>query len=211
MKKIFINVICGFVPSRNIRRIIRNVLNHRKWNLKKRAINLGKHSYLGGGCSSGHEETRVGKFCSIASNVSLGVARHSMSSLTTFPIGLIGEYKKNFTDNIKYEQKCNEDWVGSLPVIVGNDVWIGQGVIVLGGITIGDGCVIGAGSVVTRDVPPYAVVVGAPAKIIKYRFSQEIIDDLLYLKWWDLPDKTIVELPVYDIDACIVELKKIRS
>ena len=73
------------------------------------------------------------------------------------------------------------------PILIGNDVWIGTNVIVLGGTTIGDGAVIGAGSVVTKNVPPYAIVVGSPARVIKKRFSQEKILKLLNKKWWNLP------------------------
>lgn len=207
MKKILINIICGFVPNRNLRRIIRNTANNRKWNFKKNAITLGKHSYIGSGYACSHEETRVGKFCSIAVNVAIGVSNHQLYLLTTFPIEIMGKV----AENMKYKQQWRGCLGGNLPVTVGNDVWIGRGVIILNGITIGDGCVIGAGAIVTHDVPPYAVVAGSPARIIKYRFSQEIINDLLHLKWWDLPDETIVDLPFHDVNACIVELKKIRA
>ena len=78
-------------------------------------------------------------------------------------------------------------------VIIGNDVWIGSHALILGGVKIGDGAVIGAGAVVTKDVPPYAVVGGVPARIIKYRFSQEIIDKLLEIKWWNLPENILKE------------------
>ncbi len=71
---------------------------------------------------------------------------------------------------------------------MGNDVWVGSHVLMKGGITIGDGAVIAAGAVVVRDVPPYAIVGGVPAKIIKYRFSQDIIEKLMELKWWSLTD-----------------------
>jgi acetyltransferase-like isoleucine patch superfamily enzyme len=80
------------------------------------------------------------------------------------------------------------------PVSVGSDVWIARNAIILPGVTVGDGAVIGAGAVVTRDVPPYAVVAGSPAKPIRYRFDGETIGRLLSIKWWDLPDDELRRL-----------------
>ena len=74
---------------------------------------------------------------------------------------------------------------------IGNDVWVGENAIILAGVNIGDGAIIGAGAVVTKDVPPYAIVVGVPAKIIKYRFSTDVIKKLLKIKWWDWTDQEI--------------------
>ncbi|AZO08893.1 MULTISPECIES: CatB-related O-acetyltransferase [unclassified Mesorhizobium] len=84
------------------------------------------------------------------------------------------------------------------PITVGNDVWIGSRAIVLSGVTIGDGAVVGAGAVVSKDVPPFAVVVGNPAKIIRYRFGPEVIDGLLAIRWWDWPEEQ-VEAAMTDI------------
>ena len=80
-----------------------------------------------------------------------------------------------------------------LPIKIENDVWIGIQSLILDGVTIGDGAVIGARTVVTKDVPPYAIVVGSPARIIKYRFNEEVIQRLLEIKWWNLSDEEINE------------------
>ena len=77
------------------------------------------------------------------------------------------------------------DWRREKHVRIGNDVWIGHNVTVMGGVTIGNGAVIGSGSIVTKDVPPYAIVVGSPARILKYRFKKEIIEELEKIAWWD--------------------------
>lgn len=122
----------------------------------------------------------IGKYCSIGPNVVIGFGEHPISHISTSPIfyaaeqGMCGE---NFYSQNKFENK---------PVVkIGNDVWIGANVFIKNGISIGHGAVIGAGSVVTKSVPAYAVVVGVPAKVIRYRFSEEKINKLIKLKWWD--------------------------
>ena len=80
------------------------------------------------------------------------------------------------------------------PIHIGNRVWIGAGAIITRGVTIGDGAVIGAHSVVTHDVPPYAIVVGAPAKVVRYRFKEEEIDELLQIRWWEWPEDRILQM-----------------
>ena len=76
---------------------------------------------------------------------------------------------------------------------IGNDVWIGERVMVMGGVKIGNGAVVGAGAIVTKDVPPYAIVAGVPAKVIRYRFSAEVIDELERIEWWNVNDKLLKE------------------
>lgn len=87
----------------------------------------------------------------------------------------------------------NQRYIVCIFPIIGNDVWIGANAIILQGVTIGDGAIIAAGAVVTKDVPPYAIVGGVPAKVIKYRFSDEVILKLLQIKWWDKPEEWIIQ------------------
>ena len=150
--------------------------------------------------------SKIGKYSSVSSytkliNVSLGnftvIARESRIGLGPHPTNLLT------THSIFYKNKpwgFHPEWVQKADfdenkrTIVGNDVWIGSRSIVMDGVHIGDGAIVAAGSVVTKDVPPYAIVGGAPAKIIKYRFSEEMIKRLLEIKWWNLPDEKITEV-----------------
>ncbi len=144
---------------------------------------LGRYSYIGRhSCLICAE---VGSFCSIGDEVKVGLGIHTIDKLSTCPL---------FTE--KYNG-TGSSWINTdevepfKRVKVGNDVWIGERVMVMGGITIGDGAVIGAGAIVTKDVPPYAIVAGVPAKIIRYRFSEDVINKLLELKWWDMPEEDL--------------------
>lgn len=115
----------------------------------------------------------IGSFCSIARNVTIQEYFHDYRRLTTYFIG-----RNVFGEPIEKEVMSKG------PITIGNDVWIGTGVQIMSGVTVGDGAVIAANSTVTHDVPPYAIVGGVPAKIIKFRFSQNKIDELLQLRWW---------------------------
>jgi hypothetical protein len=94
---------------------------------------------------------------------------------------------------------------------VGNDVWMGHHVNVMGGVTVGDGAIIAAGSIVTRDVPPYAIVAGVPGQIKRYRFADKIIERLLRAKWWDLDLADLSGLPFRDIERCLDRIEAIRA
>lgn len=131
----------------------------------------------------------IGKFCSIACGAKFlfNSANHTFRSLSTYPFPLFFEEwgldKKNVTDS----------WDNKGDIVIGNDVWIGYEAVIMAGVTIGDGAVIGARAVVTKDVLPYTIVGGIPAKPIRKRFSEETISALLALKWWDWPKEKIAQ------------------
>jgi virginiamycin A acetyltransferase len=144
----------------------------------------------------------VGSFCSFGANIRFIIdGNHKIDSFSSYPFNRL---------NAKYPSTV---WGKSDPII-GNDVWISSDVTIYSGVTIGDGAVIAGNSVVTNSVPPYAIVGGNPARIIRYRFDEKTIQDFLRLKWWDLPDSVILSELVSiesNIQLVIEKLEKIRS
>ena len=136
-----------------------------------------------------HDRLIIGRFCSIGCGAKFlfNSANHTVSSLSTYPFPLFFEEweleKKNVTDS----------WDNKGDIIIGNDVWIGYEAVIMAGVTIGDGAIIGARAVVTKDVSPYTIVGGIPAKSIRKRYSEETIDLLTELKWWDWPEERIAK------------------
>lgn len=146
---------------------------------------IGDYSYIGQNARLIH--AHVGKFCSLAGDGAYGMGSHSLDYISTsslFTSSRNGTRIK-WTDKPSYEEYKE--------IHIGNDVWIGMRVMVMGGITIGNGAVVAAGAVVTKDVPPYAIVGGVPARVIKYRFSENVIQKLEASKWWTLDDDTLKE------------------
>jgi phosphonate metabolism protein (transferase hexapeptide repeat family) len=125
----------------------------------------------------------IGKFCSIASGVSISLGQHPTSHVSSHPAfySATQPLAKTFSNEDRFEPFNKRTKVG-------NDVWIGQNAMVMDGVTIGTGAVVAAGAVVTKDVPAYAIVGGAPAKLIKYRFDEETRERLLETMWWDWPE-----------------------
>lgn len=136
-----------------------------------------------------HDKLQIGKFCSIACGAKFlfNSANHTLSSLSTYPFPLFfeewGLEKKDVTNA----------WDNKGDIIIGNDVWIGYEAVILAGVAIGDGAIIGTRAVVTKDVPPYTIVGGVPAKPIKKRFSEETISALLEIQWWNWSEKRIAK------------------
>ena len=133
------------------------------------------------------ERLVIGKFCSIACGAKFlfNSANHTLRSLSTyiFPV-LFEEWGLDV-------ERIPEAWDNRGDIVIGNDVWIGYEAVVLAGVTIGDGAVIGTRAVVTRDVPPYTIVGGVPAKPIRTRFPEKTIQQLLELRWWDWPPERV--------------------
>ena len=135
------------------------------------------------------DKLKVGKFCSIARGAKFlfTSANHTMHSISTYPFPIFFEEWGLDVTNI------TSAWDNKGDIVIGNDVWIGYEAIVLSGVTIGDGAIIGTRAVVTKDVPPYTIVGGIPAKTIRKRFSDEVISKLLELQWWNWPENRIKE------------------
>ncbi len=152
---------------------------------------IGAYSYIGE--DSKLDNCIIGKYCSIASDVRILSATHpTRAFVSTSPVLHSNEKQcgVSFVSQNLFDQHL---LVNSRALIIGNDVWIGARVLFIGGHTIGDGAVVAAGAVVSKDVPPYAIVAGNPARIIRYRFSEEDIDFLKKDKWWDKPESWIRE------------------
>lgn len=136
-----------------------------------------------------HDKLVIGKFCSIACGARFlfNSANHRMNALSTYPFPL-------FFEEWGLDQKdVTDSWDNKGDIVVGNDVWIGYEAVILAGVTIGDGAIIGTRALVTKDVPPYTVVGGVPARPIKKRFSDETVSELLEIKWWDWPKEKIAD------------------
>ena len=153
---------------------------------------MGKYSYCGYDCEIVNCE--IGSFCSIAGNVSIGLAMHQMEWVSMSPTFYKGR------DSIKKKFAIHERDIDK-KTIIGHDVWIGKNVLIKQGVNIGTGAVIGMGSIVTKDIEPYSVVAGNPAKEIKKRFDETTINKLLMSKWWELSDEEISKYSPYFTDT----------
>lgn len=134
-----------------------------------------------------HDKLKIGKFCSIACGAKFlfNSANHTVKSLSTYPFPIFFE---EWGLDVK---DITSAWDNKGDIVIGNDVWIGYEAVIMSGVTIGDGAIIGTRALVTNDVPPYTIVGGVPAKQIRKRFPEEIISELLKLKWWDWTFKKI--------------------
>lgn len=151
--------------------------------VKAKSAEMGAYTYVA--ANTEIENAIIGKYCSIADHCRIGMSGHSLQYVSTSPIftQTVNALQSRWIEKDVFKNK-NEDE----RTYIGNDVWIGSHVLVNGGVHVGDGAVLAAGAVVTKDVPPYAVVGGVPAKIIKYRFPEPIIEKLQEIQWWNLPE-----------------------
>lgn len=147
---------------------------------------VNPYTYIGK--NSQVQNSFIGSFCSIANDVIIGTGSHPTNLFSTSP--LMYHCKNTFNMSLVDSDHQFDEYK---PIIIGNDVWIGARAIILDGVNVSDGAIIGAGAVVTKNVPPYAIVAGVPARIIKYRFPPDKIESFLVLKWWSWPISKIKE------------------
>ncbi len=162
---------------------------------------MDKYSFCGYDCEITNCE--IGSFTSIANGVIIGGGMHPIEWVGTSPVFYEGRdsVKAKFSEFKRDEVKTT---------LIGHDVWIGRNVLIKQGVTIGNGAVVGMGSVVTKDVAPYAIVAGNPAKLIRYRFSNEILEELIASKWWELPENELKEYATYVKDPAFF-IEKLKA
>lgn len=227
MREFFVNLCCSLVPIKKYRHALRErfatacpvIYNaqeqavfttsfHAKkhhtillknnvqlfgYNQVEQGVTIGRFSYLNA-YTQIEGNTTIGRYCSIGINCLIGAEEHPTQFLSTSPS--------------VYQHIPGAQPNGQALTSIGNDVWIGAHVIIKRGLKIGNGAVIGAGAVVTKDVPPYAMVGGVPAKILRFRFDKETINTLESLNWWNLPHEQILRLPLKNVLNCVSQLKK---
>ena len=197
----------GYIISKIIRYINRPAL--RNCNIDKTSkigtgsncigVTMGRYSYMGKNNSVTNAE--IGSFCSIASYCAIGGGAHDLTAVSTSPV--FQEGRNVFGVNLGHlKSELNNK------VVIGNDVWIGENVFINDGITIGNGAVIGAHSVVTHDVPDYAIVAGVPAKVIRYRFAQETVEKLTKDAWWNKSEQVLRESSFENADEYFLSMRK---
>lgn len=170
---------------------------------------IGDHTYGAKGSpiiiEAEYAGLKIGKYCSIAREVLMILGNHRPDTITTYPF-------KNQCNFWPEAADATDDHSTKGDIVIGNDVWIGARANIMSGVTIGSGAIIATAAVVTRDVPPYAIVGGNPARVIKYRFPEKTIERLLAVAWWDWPEALIRErMPLLmsdDIDAFLRAFEK---
>jgi virginiamycin A acetyltransferase len=147
-------------------------------------VEIGDYSYINDNAVVSYAS--IGKFCSIGPNFFCGWGSHPTHGISTSPVFYSEMHIPTFCKESKIEEHAQ--------ITIGNDVFIGTNVTVLEGVMIGDGAVIGAGSVVSKDIPPYAIAVGSPIQVIRYRFDEKQIEQLLRIQWWNFPEEQLRDL-----------------
>lgn len=174
----------------------------------ERGTRVGPHVTFGRYCGFGENSsiirTTVGSFFHCGNGVSINPFNHPTDWLSVHDFqfrddsfGWVDECQ-----NLEREHHERPEEMFSR-VTIGNDTWIGHGAMILGDVTVGDGAIIAAGAIVTKDVPPYAIMVGMPAKVMRYRFPEHIVERLLAVKWWNLPLSELSGLPFRDVEGCL--------
>lgn len=149
-------------------------------------VEVGRHTYIGDYCRI--LNCKIGRYCSLANNIYIAPGQHPVNTyLSTSPIFYTPDMPQ-----LSYADEDYFDYWGQM-VTIGNDVWIGNNVHIMQGVEIGDGAIIASNAVVTKNVDPYTIVGGIPAKVIKKRFSDEIVEKLLNMKWWNYDEQFLMD------------------
>ncbi|WP_114953718.1 CatB-related O-acetyltransferase [Sphingosinicella terrae] len=178
---------------------------------------IGGFTYLGGRETLLRHVWMIGRFCAIASNVVAGQVEHPTDFLSPSPIFArsfqwpqLEAFRAANPEMTEKSARATADYLGRRfdRIRIGNDVWIGEGAFIRRGVSIGDGAIVASRSVVTGDVPPYAIVGGTPARIIRYRFEAPVVDDLLRLSWWTYGLSALHDVDFTDIHQALKTIER---
>lgn len=176
------------------------------------SFSIGAFSYL---VTGKFQDTTVGRYCSIARDVMIGPGSHPLNWVSTHPFQYMNRFRfdvgDDFEGGTEYKTfqvgKQSGAWNDHQPIAIGHDVWIANGALILPGVTIGTGAVVASRAVVTKDVPPYAIVGGNPAKVLKYRFDEDLRERLLASEWWSYAPWDMADLQFHDVPSVLSALE----
>ena len=172
-------------------------------------VNVGRYSNINS--DSYVARATIGSFCAIGSRVAINPLNHPIDWLSTHEF-TYHETAYDWDEEYRSVKKMTHPASRTTPsVVLGNDIWIGHNAIILEGVKIGDGAVIGAGALVPKDVPPYAIVMGVPAQVKRFRFDEKIVQRLLATKWWELGLSAIKDVQFDKIETALEQIEAIRA
>jgi virginiamycin A acetyltransferase len=168
-------------------------------------VTIGKYSYVGR--NSIVTKASIGRYCSIAHDCRINYFReHPKTWLSTHPFQYDNGIFAFWNDYKNFEKRSFDADASQAHVTIGHDVWLGAGAMVFGGVSISNGAMVGASSMVRSDVPAYAIAFGVPAHVGKYRFDKNTIERLLKIRWWEMREEELRELPFDNVQSCLDQL-----